>query len=276
MLYPKYSALMSIYIKEKPEFFRKSILSMVEQTIKPDEIVIVKDGPLTEALDEVIDEFKYLNNIKIVALPTNKGLGEALNIGIKNCKNNIIARMDTDDISVKDRCEKQLELFINDPELSIVGSSVAEFHDNINKIDSIRALPTIHEDIVKYSKRRNPFNHPSVMYKKDEVNKAGGYKHFSYFEDYYLWARMIMNNAKCANIKEPLVFMRANDDMFKRRGGNNYLKCILSFKWHLKEIGFFSLKDFLASAIIHSLVAVSPNKLRIYIYRKFLRKASND
>lgn len=267
----KYSVLMSIYYKEDPNYFRESVISMLEQTVKPDEIIIVKDGPLTPELDSVIKEFNDESIIKIISLPQNKGLGEALNIGMKHCNNDIIARMDTDDISRKDRCEKQLAMFLKNKSLSIVSSSVAEFDETPDKINAVKRLPVCHQAIVKYAKVRNPFNHPAVMYKKSEVEKAGGYKHFNLFEDYYLWARMIQNGAICANIEEPLLFMRANANMFKRRGGCKYFKAIISFKWHLKKIGFFSIKDFIISSFSQGIVSLLPNKLRIFIYQSFLR-----
>ena len=272
----KYSVLMSIYYKENPNYFRKSIISMLEQTIKPDEIVIVKDGQLTPELEVAIQKFKDEPIIKIISLPQNKGLGEALNIGMQYCNNEIIARMDTDDISRKDRCEKQLTMFLENDALSIVSSSVAEFDEDPNIINAIKKLPINHKDIVKYAKKRNPFNHPAVMYKKSEVEKVGGYKRFNLFEDYYLWARMIQNGAVCANIEEPLLCMRANQSLFKRRGGWIYFKNIFQFKYHLKKIGFYTGKDFLVSALTHGLVALLPNKIRILIYKKFLRSTCKN
>lgn len=266
----KYSVLMSVYRRENPNFFRESLKSMLEQTIKPDEIIIVKDGPLTPELDSVFEEFKD-ETIRIVSLTENRGLGEALNIGLKHCNNELIARMDTDDISKKDRCEKQLSMFLKNKSLSIVSSAVAEFDESPERIDAIKKLPTIHEEIIKYAKTRNPFNHPAVMFKKSEVEKVGGYKHFYLFEDYYLWVRMIQNGAVCANIDEPLVYMRANANMYKRRGGFRYFIAMMSFKLHLKKIGFYSSKDFAVSAISHGVVSLMPNRLRMLVYRFLLR-----
>lgn len=267
----KYSVLMSVYYKENPSFLRESLLSMFNQTVKPDEIILVKDGLLTDELEEVINEFSS-ESLKIISLKENVGLGKALNIGLNKCKNELIARMDTDDISRKDRCERQLDLFKKNNLLSIVSSAVAEFDKDITTINTIKSLPTHHEDIIRYSKKRNPFTHPAVMYKKSDVIKAGGYKHFNLFEDYYLWARMILNGSICHNINEPLLYMRANTDMFKRRGGYQYFKDIFKFKYHLKKIKFYSTKDFLISSFSQGLVALLPNSLRIKIYSIFLRK----
>jgi cellulose synthase/poly-beta-1,6-N-acetylglucosamine synthase-like glycosyltransferase len=271
MINNKYSVLMSIYYKENPDFFRESINSMLNQTLKPDEIVIVKDGTLTRELENVIKEFDKESIIKIVHLKKTKGLGEALNIGMEHCSNEFIARMDTDDISRNDRCEKQLSLFMEKRSLSIVSSSIAEFEEAVEEIKTIKNMVANHKDIVNYAKRRNPFNHPAVMYKKSAVEKAGGYKHFQFFEDYYLWVRMIMSGAVCANINEPLLYMRANSDLYNRRGGFTYFKCAFRFKRHIKEIGFISNKDFLISTVAQGIVAIVPNKVRMIIYKKLLR-----
>ena len=172
----KYSVLMSVYYKENPDYFRVSIKSMLEQTVSPDEIIIVKDGKLTEGLDAVLEEFRDSENIKVIALSENKGLGEALSIGIENCRNELIARMDTDDISVNNRCEKQLESFRSNKKLSVVGTSVSEFIDDPSIRVAFKGVKTRDEDIKQQMKFRNPFNHPSVMFKKSDVLKAGGYR----------------------------------------------------------------------------------------------------
>jgi glycosyltransferase involved in cell wall biosynthesis len=263
---------MSVYYKEKSEYLRESVVSMLKQTIAPDEIILVKDGPLTDDLEKVIDEFKNYDIFKIVSIEQNVGFGKALNIGLNECRNELVARMDTDDISREDRCEKQLNLFIENELVSIVSSAIAEFDKGVNNINSIKRLPTKHQDIVKFSKKRNPFNHPAVMYKKSEVIKAGGYKHFTLFEDYYLWARMILNGAVCCNIDEPLVYMRANENMYKRRGGISYFKCILKFKWHMLRIGFYSWTDFIISTLTQGALSLLPNRLRIIIYKELLRE----
>lgn len=267
----KYSVLMSVYHKEKPEYLRQSIISMLEQSVMPDEIVMVKDGPLTKELESVLDEFSDVEILRLIPLKKNVGLGKALNIGLGKCKNELIARMDTDDISKKDRCKKQLEEFRKNKSLSILSASVAEFDKDINTINNIKKLPSNHKDIVQYAKKRNPFNHPVVMYKKQAVQDVGGYKHFHLFEDYYLWARMILNGAICANIDEPLLYMRANEDMFKRRGGFSYFKSVLKFKWHMFKLGFLSFGDFVSAVAIRGIVSLVPNKIRIKIYKKFLR-----
>lgn len=268
----KYSVLMSVYYKENPDYFRASIKSMLNQTIKPYEIIIVKDGKLTRELDEVLSEFKENKLIKVIALEENKGLGEALNIGLQYCSSEIIARMDTDDISREDRCEKQLKLFNENKHLSIISSSVAEFDDDPSKVNSIKKLPTKHDDILKYAKKRNPFNHPAVMFKKSAVQSAGGYQDFPFFEDYYLWIRMIKQGCICENIDDTLVFMRANSNLYRRRGGLLYFKYILKFNITLKKEGFYTLFDLVLATITRGTVALLPNGIRKFIYKSFLRK----
>ena len=206
-----FSVLMSIYKKEEPKYFNRAMQSIWdEQTVKPDEIVLVQDGPLTDGLHKAIDEWKAKIGevFKTVPLEKNVGLGDALNAGIKHCSYELIARMDTDDISIPNRFEKQLKAFENNY-IDICSSWVSEFDSDENEIISYRKLPEKHNEIIVYSKMRSPINHPAVMYKKSIVEKAGGYKHMLWMEDYYLWARMLLSGAKFYNIQEPLVNMRA-------------------------------------------------------------------
>ena len=270
----KYSVLMSVYYKEKPEWLKYSIESMLEQTIFPDEIVLVKDGPLTPELDEVIKNFENENPalFNIIKLEKNVGLGPALEIGILKCRNEFVARMDTDDYSVPNRIEKQFEIYEKYPELGMVGTNVDEFENNIDEVQCHVILPETPEEIYKFSKRRCPFRQPSLLYKKSEVLKAGNYRKFYLFEDYDLYVRMLRNNCKCYNIQEPFVYVRVNKDFYKRRGGIKYLKTILKFKNEQLRIGYFSLIDYIISTAPHIVVCLIPNNMRDYIYRNFLRK----
>lgn len=272
--FPKYSVLMSVYYKEKPEWLKYSIDSMLNQTVKPDEFVLVEDGPLTEELNGVIDEF-VKNNPKlfnIVKIKKNGGLGPALALGIKKCKNEYIARMDSDDYSVPNRIENQFKVFLKNPKLGLVGTNVEEFIDKIENINCHVILPEKHEDIYRFSKKRCPFRHPSLLYKKSEVLKAGNYRDFYLCEDYDLYVRMLTAGCKCYNIQEPLVYMRIGKDFYKRRGGWKYMKTILKFKNEQLKTGYFSLFDYLKSTIPHIAVCLMPNFARDFFYRNFLRK----
>jgi len=268
-----YSVLMSVYYKEDPQHLRDSISSMLNQTIPTNDFVLVCDGPLTKDLDAVIDEFNEGNPglFQVIRLEENQGLGTALNIGMRYCKNNLIARMDSDDISYPDRCEKQLKIFQR-YNVDIVGGTVQEFDGSISNVTTQRVLPENHDDIYEFAKRRNPFNHPAVMYRKDSIISVGGYQDFYLFEDYYLWVRALMNGARGYNINEPILYMRAGSEMYDRRGGIKYLKSMWRFRWYMKKSGFSGWLDFLYSVLGHSLVCLIPNRLRQKIYEVLLRR----
>lgn len=270
----KYSVLMSVYYKEKPEWLDYSIESMMKQTILPNEFVIIEDGPLNDELYKVIEKYKdkYPSVFKIVKIEKNGGLGPALNKGILECKNEYIARMDSDDYSFPNRIEKEFEIFEKHQELGLVGCNVEEFEGNIENINCSVILPETQDEIIKFSKRRCPFRHPTLLYKKSEVLKAGNYRDFYLCEDYDIYVRMLRSGCKCYNIQEPLVYMRVGKDFYKRRGGLKYLKAMLKFKNEQLKIGYFSFADYLKSVIPHIIVCLMPNSLRDYIYRNFLRK----
>ena len=198
-------------------------------------------------------------------------MGPALAIGIEACKNEWIARMDSDDISRVDRIEKEYKV-INEENIDIVGSNIAEFTDSIENIKAIRKLPEKDEEIKKFAKRRNPFGHPSVMLKKEKVLEAGNYRSYYLCEDYDMWIRMIQIGVKCYNIQENLVYMRISEDFYKRRGGLKYLNSILKFKFEQLKNGFYKIDDFIISSMASIVVCLLPNNLRDYIYKKVLRK----
>lgn len=275
MVYPKYSVLMSLYIKENPQYFRAALDSMIQQTVMPDEIVIVEDGPLTKDLYETLDEYenRYIDLIKRVKNETNLGLGKALNAGLKECRNDLVARMDTDDISKLDRCEKQLKVFMENPELSIVGTGIAEFEDAVDNIISIRSVPVGKEKISSYIKKRCPLNHMSVIFRKVDVEKVGGYQDWHYNEDYYLWIRMYEANMTFDNISENLVDVRVGKEMYQRRGGWKYFKSeakLQKYMYKHKVIGFFTYCSNVVKRFIVQILL--PNKLRGWVYKKFARK----
>lgn len=261
----KYSILMSVYCKEKPENLKKSIESMLNQTIKSDDFVLVCDGKLTYELEKVIEMYK--SNLNIIRLKKNVGLGNALNEGLKFCKHEIVVRMDTDDISIPTRCEKQLRMFEKNPKLGLVSSNIEEFLEDENYIIGTRVVPIDNEAIIKFSKKRNPMNHPAVVLKKNQVESVGGYSEkFHLFEDYYLWVRMLQNGCVAENSSEYLLKMRTSKDMYKRRGGWIYAKNMLKFHWWMYREKWSSILDFFTGAIPHAAVCIMPNHLRKIIY----------
>lgn len=274
----EYSVLMSVYYKENPEWFKESIESILNQTIKTNDFVLIEDGPLTEELENIVLEYqkKYHKLFNIVRIKENVGLGPALAIGLEKCKNELVARMDSDDISVPERCEKELSMFEKDNSLDMVGSNIIEFTDNISNAQAYRKLPESDSEIKKYMRRRNPFGHPSVMFRKSKVIEAGNYRSYYLCEDYDMWIRMAKVNSKFYNIQEVLVYMRIGKDFYKRRGGIKYLKSILKFKREQYKNGFYSFKDYVITAGTSTVICLMPNFIRDIFYKKFLRKGAKN
>lgn len=273
----KYSVLMSVYNKENPKWFDESIQSMFNQTIKPNEFVLIEDGPLTNELYEVVEKYskEYSSKFEVVKFDKNVGLGPALKKGVEICSNEYIARMDSDDYSMPKRIEKEFEIFKKYPDIGIVGTNVSEFIDSIDSVVCNVILPEKNDEIVKFSKKRNPFRHPSIMFKKSEVIRAGNYREYYLCEDYDLWLRMIRSGSKCYNIQDILTYMRIGEDFYKRRGGHKYFKSIRKFKKEQLENGYFTRMEYLKTIIPHAIVCYIPNGLRDFVYKKLLRKEKN-
>lgn len=215
-----YSVLMSVYKKDNPDFLISAIESMLKQTVPCEQFIIVEDGPLPDNLEKIIDEYanKHPEIFTIIRLTENKGLANALNQGIKASRNELIARMDSDDISFPDRCEKQLKRFENDPELTLLGSQTLDFYDSIEDAKpSVRPTPADFDEIKRILKRNQPFAHPTVMYKKSVVLACGGYDpSLRRVEDYDLFTHLVATGHKASNIEEPLLYYRANKMMMVR------------------------------------------------------------
>ena len=270
----EYSVLMSIYYKENPEFFKVSIESMLNQTLKPEQIVIVKDGKLTEKLDAIINEYTsaHPSLFTIVSLDKNVGLGLALNEGLKVCRNELVARMDTDDISLPERCELQVQEFIKKDKLCIVGTMIDEFIDDPNIIVSSRIVPTNHEEILKFSKRRNPFSHPSVMYKKSAVLEVGGYKDYRRNQDMDLFVTMINNGCTSMNIDKSLLLFRDNEDHAKRRKSWSKCSSNITIPYKFWRQGYSDFNDFLFVMLSQVVIFVAPVWFVKWLSKKYLRK----
>lgn len=270
-----YSVLISLYAKESPEYLKEALDSMLAQTVEPAQIVIVKDGELTPDLDAVCETYAsmYPGLFDFIEYPENKGLGYALSKGIPACKHELIARMDSDDWANPKRIEIQLEAFEQDPDLDMLGTQVYEFVATPDEPITLSHLPLELDDIIKYSKRRNPFRHTPMMYKKSKVLEAGNYSSdYLYFEDWDLFNRMLSRGCKGQNIDLPLLHIRVSSDFFSRRGGPAYLGYVWRFKTSQVKRGYFSLWDFACSFFPHMVVCLMPNKLRSLVYEKTLRK----
>lgn len=271
----KYSVLMSVYIKEKPEYLDLAIKSMVEQTLKPDEIIIVKDGPITDELQDVLDKYNaaYPELFNIVGYENNRGLGLALNFGLEHCRNELVARMDTDDISRLNRCEQQIKIFEDNPEIDIVGGDIAEFINSPSETVAYRRVPKTNDDILEYMKTRCALNHVSVMFKKSSIISAGGYKDCFWNEDYYLWIRMWLKGCTFANTGNVLVDVRTGEGMYARRGGLKYFnseKELQNLMLKNKLINFNTYSINILKRLIVQLLL--PNSIRGWVFRKFARR----
>ena len=269
----KFSVLMSVYFKENPAYLAESLESIFNQTLLPNEVVLVEDGPLTAELENTINKYavKY-HYLKIVKLEKNSGLGKALNEGLKHCKYDYVARMDSDDISIFNRFEKQIEYLKLHPNIDVIGSNITEYDVNMKNITGHRIVPENNDKILKTMKKRNGMNHVTVIYNKKKVIESGNYQNMPYFEDYYLWVRMSKNGNKFYNIQESLVNVRCGTDMVKRRGGKTYLKNIINFEKALLELKTINIFQYFFNVFTRSLVSLVPASFRLFIYNNFLRK----
>ena len=275
-----YSVLMSVYGKENSVWFKKAAESMLNQTAPPDEFVLICDGPLTEELETAVEELdrSYPGMFQILRLKENVGLGEALRQGILLCRNELVARMDSDDIACPDRCRQQLELFQKIPELAFSSGTIAEFFDERDLESSetaalrLRMLPQSHEEIVSYAKKRNPMNHMAVMLKKSAVLQAGNYQSAEGLEDYDLWSRMLQLGFRAGNLKETLVWARIGNGMEQRRGGVKYAGRMARFQTLFLKRGFLSLPQYIINCCIRIPVSLLPGRIRAAVYGVCLRR----
>lgn len=269
----EYSVLMSVYYKEKAIFLKESIDSIINQSVPTNDFVIVCDGKLTEELDKLLLEYsrKY-NFINIVRLDKNQGLGRALSIGLKHCKNELVGRMDSDDISTKDRFKKQLNAIEQNPNSIVVGGYIEEFYISVGDMNLIRKVPLDNDEIVTMCKKRNPMNHVTVMFKKSKIEKVGGYMHMPYLEDYYLWLRLIVENNILLNIPEVLVNVRTGKDMYKRRGNKEQIKGWYQLQNIMNKHKMVSKFDVIIHMLEITAFVYTPSKLKELTYKVFLRK----
>lgn len=262
----KFSVLMCVYDKEESSNLDSSLHSIFDQTIKPNQVVVVQDGPLRKELTDILDKYK----IERIELKEKVGLTNGLNIGLTKCKYNLVARMDSDDICMKNRFELLLREFSKDKKLVLAGGQIIEF-DN-NGLRKKRIVPTNKKDIYNFSKKRNPFNHMSVMYRKDIILKLGGYPKEEYFEDYYLWTKVLGKGYNVKNIDDIIIKARSGNKHIKRRGGLKYIKHIYKFEKDLYNDGFINYIEFITNLSERIIISILPNGLRKMIYSIFLRK----
>ena len=269
----KFSVSMCVYGNDNPEWFRTAVDSILNQTRKPDEVVLVVDGPVPQVLDVVINHFEQNSIFKVIRLPENKGHGEARRVGLNNCSNELVALMDADDISAEDRFEKQLVLFESDPELTIVGGNITEFVGTPDNIVEARVVKSDDASIKEDMKKRCPMNQVTVMFKKSRVDSVGGYIDWYCEEDTYLWLRLFLDGAKFANLPDYLVNVRIGKEMYQRRGGTKYFQSEVKLQKYMLDNKIIGLGRFVVNVGERLVVQVLlPNKLRSWVFKNFARK----
>ena len=267
-----FSVLISIYFKENTEYLSTALNSIWDrQTLKPSEIIIVKDGLLTEELDSVIDDFKKEAPVKVVVLEKNVGLGVALAKGLEQCSHEIVARMDGDDISVPERFEKQISFLSDNSDIAFTSSNIAEFHENIELISGIREVPKTSDSIITFAKKRNPMNHMAVAFRKSAVLDVGNYITFHGYEDYYLWVRLLLKGYKGSNLNENLIYARVGNNMLSRRQGIKFFKQELKLQNQFYSLKFINKIEFIRNLCLRAIPRLMPIWALTLVYKK-LRK----
>ena len=272
----KFSVITSVYKNDKPEFIKVAFDSITSgQTYQPSEVVVVVDGPVSEEIQTLLTSYEKVENslFRVIRLPQNKGLGNALKVGLEASNYDIVARMDSDDYSVPDRFEKQIKFLDEHQQVDIVGGNICEFVDDMTNTVGVRDVPSSHQDISVYLKSRCPLNHISVMFRKSAVQAVGGYLDWHYNEDYYLWIRMALGGCTFANLPKILCYARVGKDMYARRGGWRYFKSEAGLQKYMYDHHLISLFKFGYNVLLRFILQVCmPNQLRGFIFKHFARK----
>jgi glycosyltransferase involved in cell wall biosynthesis len=267
----KLSVLMSIYAKESPAFLRQCLDSLAVQTLPADEVVIVEDGPLGEPLKATIAEYRKILPIVLLPLPFHAGLGAALRAGVYLCQGEYVARMDTDDICVPERLQKQVSFLDANRECDVVGGAIAEFEEDSAAPRSIRLLPSAGQALRRFARSRTPMNHMTVAFRKASVVAAGNYESCQGFEDYHLWARMLTLGYRLHNLSDILVYARCGNGMQGRRGGLAYLKEEIEFQSFLRKMGLLDAAGSFLNIMMRGPIRLAPTSVRALCYTLFLR-----
>lgn len=268
-----FSVLISVYKGDNPEYFRTALESILDQTAVPSEVTVVADGPLTDKLDGVIDEFQmeYPSVFNRISLSENYGLGKALHMGVESCSHKLVARMDADDVADRDRFKCQLEYFKSNPEVDVLGGYVSEFKRTPERVDQVRKVPHEADEVREFAKFRCPTNHPSVMFRRDSVLEAGNYRPWRSMQDYELWVRMLTKGYVIENIPKVLVNCRAGNDLYSRRGGLDYVRLELKLQREFLRMGATSKSKCVYNLLCRIPIRVFPNRFRKWIYKHRLR-----
>ncbi|SDB07111.1 Glycosyl transferase family 2 [Pseudomonas sp. NFACC23-1] len=261
-----FSVLMSIHASEQSNYLEACFESLLRQSLQASEVVLVEDGPLPKNLSKSIERFRSVLPLISVKLERNIGLACALNEGLRYCRHEIVARMDTDDVCVPERFEKQVKFMLRHPDIDVLGAMVEEFDSSMQHSLGIRRLPLAHTELLRFARMRSPISHPTVMFKKQAVLDVGGYPPFRKAQDYALWSLMLTKNYRMQNMDEVLLKMRAGNSMMARRG-HEYLKHELAILKFQRNIGFISFREYLFNYIVRTVVRCSPMSIKKILYR---------
>jgi len=264
-----FSVLLSVYESENPDYLDQALFSIWdEQTLKPSQIVLVQDGVLPKGLLSIVNKWttSLPDIFTVVPLTHNIGLGAALNEGLNYCQYDLIARMDSDDIALPERFEKQVMFMEKHPEIAASSAQLEEWDASLMRCLGKRQLPLDSNSLANFAKRRSPLSHPLAIIRKDILLSLGGYPPLRKAQDYALWSLMIASGYKLANIPETLLKMRTGNELFTRRGWS-YFKEELKLLEYQKEIGFLSRKDYFTNALLKAVLRLSPDFIKSLAYR---------
>jgi glycosyltransferase involved in cell wall biosynthesis len=273
-MHEPFSLLLSVYEGDRPDYLRRAFRSAVhDQTLRPSQVVIVRDGPVREELAACLEELAQSSPVPVTLVPLerNGGLGPALDAGLAASQYDVVARMDADDVSMAHRFAVEIPLMA---EADIVGSGLLEFVDDIDNIVGQRVPPTDPAQIQAYARMHDPFNHPTVVYRRSAVLAAGGYGDLPLMEDYALFARMLAGGARAVNVPDPLVWYRVGAKAFKRRGGQALLRSELRLQTEFRRQGFTTTAQFLRNVLIRGGYRLVPWWLRRAVYRPIVARYS--
>lgn len=272
-----FSVAMCVYGKDNADHFRLAVDSVLNQSVVPDEVVIVVDGPIPKELLEVVSTYEKNPIFKIIKLKENQGHGIARRTSLSNCNYDMVALMDADDICEFERFEKQIKVFENDSELAIVGGNICEFVDSTDNVVGYRNVPSKDKDIKEYMKKRCPMNQVTVMFKKEAVDSVGGYIDWYCEEDYYLWLRMYLAGMRFANIPEVLVKVRVGKEMYQRRGSVKYFKSEAKLQKYMLDNKIINFPLYVTNVLKRLVVQVLlPNRLRGWVFKKMARTQTKE
>lgn len=266
-----FSLLLPVYAGDDAEFLRLAFESSVQrQTLRPAEAVIVQDGPVPDALAAELARIEAESPVpvRIVRLPENRGLTEGLNAGLAVCAQPVVARMDADDVSDPERFESQWRLI--EQGYDLVGTGMVEFDDDPEVLGALRVPPTGAERIRAHARTHNPFNHPTMMYRRAAIERIGGYQAFGKMEDYWLGIRMIDSGARVENIAEPLVRYRVGAGVFARRGGWREARTEWRLQTAMRRMGFISWSQYLRNVLVKGVYRLLPAWVKRILFRRFI------